>query len=171
MDARSHPAGALPCNRAQLDGDAVRKQVSGGLVGRTCPDEAEIAVAGPHRIDGSRFRRRAGTVHVQLLAVGEPVREAPVLDLHELGTEHVAVEGIRAFPVGHGDHDVIDANLDGYSHSMVAGGFDVTSSTTRFTPGISLTMRPEIVSIRSYGSRAQSAVIASSLVTARITIG
>src|SRR3954447_26698803 len=58
-----------------------------------------------------------------------------------------------------------------YSHSMVAGGFDVTSSTTRFTPGISFTILLEIVSIRSYGRRAQSAVIASSLVTARITIG
>ncbi len=58
-----------------------------------------------------------------------------------------------------------------YSHSIVAGGFDVTSSTTRLTAGISLTIRDEIVSIRSYGSRAQSAVIASSLVTARSTIG
>ena len=59
----------------------------------------------------------------------------------------------------------------GYSHSIVAGGFDVTSSTTRLTPGISLMILAEIVSTRSYGSRAQSAVMASSLVTARITIG
>src|SRR5207237_6524674 len=58
-----------------------------------------------------------------------------------------------------------------YSHSMVAGGFDVTSSTTRFTAGISLMIRDETSSIRSYGSRAQSAVIASSDVTARIAIG
>jgi hypothetical protein len=29
---------------------------------------------------------------------------------------------------------------------MVAGGFDVTSRTTRFTPGISLTIRLEIAS-------------------------
>src|SRR6185312_3529532 len=113
----------------------------------------------------------AGTVDVELPAVCEPVGEPSVLELHELGAEHIAVEGVRAFPVGHRDHDVIDACPEGHSHSMVAGGFDVTSSTTRFTPGISLTIRPEIVSIRSYGSRAQSAVIASSLVTARITIG
>src|SRR5580765_6875322 len=58
-----------------------------------------------------------------------------------------------------------------YSHSIVAGGFDVTSSTTRFTAGISLMIRDETSSIRSYGSRAQSAVIASSDVTARIAIG
>ena len=37
----------------------------------------------------------------------------------------------------------------GYSHSMVPGGFDVTSRTTRFTPLTSLTMRREIVSTRS----------------------
>ena len=59
----------------------------------------------------------------------------------------------------------------GYSHSIVAGGFDVTSSTTRFTAGISFTIRDATSSSRSYGSRAQSAVIASSEVTARITIG
>jgi acylphosphatase len=59
----------------------------------------------------------------------------------------------------------------GYSHSIVAGGFELRSSATRFTPGISLMIRLEIVSRRSYGKRAQSAVIASSDVTARMTIG
>jgi hypothetical protein len=41
------------------------------------------------------------------------------------------------------------AEVTRYSHSIVAGGFDVTSSTTRFTAGISLTIREEIVSISS----------------------
>ena len=36
-----------------------------------------------------------------------------------------------------------------HSHSMVAGGFDVTSSTTRLTAGISFTIRDAITSIRS----------------------
>src|SRR4029079_16980195 len=58
-----------------------------------------------------------------------------------------------------------------YSHSIVAGGFDVTASTTRLTAGISLMIRDETSSIRSYGRRAQSAVIASSDVTARMAIG
>ena len=31
-----------------------------------------------------------------------------------------------------------------YSHSMVPGGFDVTSSTTRLTPSTSLVMRLEM---------------------------
>ena len=54
-----------------------------------------------------------------------------------------------------------------YSHSMVPGGLLVMSSTTRLTSRISLIIREEIRSSRSYGSRAQSAVIASSEVTAR----
>ncbi len=58
-----------------------------------------------------------------------------------------------------------------YSHSIVPGGFDVTSYATRFTPGTSLTIREAMRSRTPYGRRAQSAVIASSLVTARITIG
>ena len=58
-----------------------------------------------------------------------------------------------------------------YSHSMVAGGLLVTSSTTRLTSGTSLVIRVEIRASTSSGSRAQSAVIASSLVTGRSTTG
>ena len=36
------------------------------------------------------------------------------------------------------------AAVAAYSHSMVPGGFDVTSSTTRFTPATSLVIRFEI---------------------------
>jgi hypothetical protein len=36
-----------------------------------------------------------------------------------------------------------------YSHSIVPGGFEVMSYTTRFTPRTSLTMRLEITSNRS----------------------
>ena len=66
---------------------------------------------------------------------------------------------------------MVTRNCTSYSHSIVAGGFDERSSATRLTPGISLMTLLEIVSRRSYGSRAQSAVIASSEVNARITIG
>src|SRR5262249_62257782 len=68
-----------------------------------------------------------------------------------------------------GDHPVAEAE-QAYSHSIVPGGLLVMSSTTRFTSRISLIIREAICSSRSYGSRAQSAVIASSLVTARIAI-
>ena len=59
----------------------------------------------------------------------------------------------------------------GYSHSMVPGGLLVMSSTTRLTSGTSLVIRVEIRASSSPGSRAQSAVMASSLVTGRSTTG
>ena len=58
-----------------------------------------------------------------------------------------------------------------YSHSIVPGGLLVTSSTTRLTSGTSLVIRVEIVASTGSGTRAQSAVIASSLVTGRSTTG
>lgn len=58
-----------------------------------------------------------------------------------------------------------------HSHSMVAGGLLVTSSTTRLMPRHSLVMRVEMVASTSYGTRDQSAVIASSELTGRSTIG
>lgn len=58
--------------------------------------------------------------------------------------------------------------FDGHSHSILAGGLVVTSSTTRFTCGTSLTILAEIVRTTSYGMRAQSAVMKSSVVTARM---
>lgn len=54
-----------------------------------------------------------------------------------------------------------------YSHSMVAGGLEVTSYTTRVMEGTSRVMRAATVSSSSWGSRAQSAVMPSSLVTTR----
>src|SRR5712691_3994174 len=54
-----------------------------------------------------------------------------------------------------------------YSHSMVPGGLLVMSKTTRLTPFTSFTIRLLMRASTSYGTRAQSAVIASSLVTTR----
>jgi DNA-binding NarL/FixJ family response regulator len=58
-----------------------------------------------------------------------------------------------------------------YSHSIVPGGLLVMSSTTRLTSGTSLVIRPEILASTGSGTLAQSAVIASSLVTGRSTTG
>lgn len=65
----------------------------------------------------------------------------------------------------------IERELLRHSHSMVAGGFDVTSSTTRLTSRTSFVMRFEIFASTSYGRRVQSAVIASSDDTGRSTTG
>ena len=59
----------------------------------------------------------------------------------------------------------------GHSHSIVAGGFDVTSSDDA-VDGRDLVHDPRRDELdQVVRSRAQSAVIASSEVTARITIG
>src|SRR6185437_13602721 len=55
-----------------------------------------------------------------------------------------------------------------YSHSIVPGGFDVMSYTTRLTPWTSFTIRFEIVLRTSCGSGTQSAVMPSSECTARM---
>src|SRR5687767_14896760 len=55
-----------------------------------------------------------------------------------------------------------------YSHSIVAGGFELMSYTTRLMPLTSLTMREDIDASRSCGNRAQSAVMPSRLSTARM---
>src|SRR5215211_1430383 len=95
---------------------------------------------------------------VELGVVVERLMELRVLELGEL-VERLLGERLRA------------GIARRYSHSIVAGGFDERSSATRFTPGTSLMIRALIAASRSYGRRAQSAVIASSEVTARITIG
>jgi four helix bundle protein len=62
----------------------------------------------------------------------------------------------------------VNASLgNAYSHSIVAGGFELTSYTTRFTPRTSLMMRLLIPASTSGGNAYQSAVIPSRLVTAR----
>ncbi len=57
-----------------------------------------------------------------------------------------------------------------HSHSIVAGGFELTSYTTRFTPWTSFATRLEIRASASGGNGYQSAVIPSRLVTARSAI-
>ncbi len=58
--------------------------------------------------------------------------------------------------------------LPNYSHSIVAGGLEVISYTTRFTCLTSFTILVEMISRTSHGIRAQSEVIPSMEVTARI---
>src|SRR5882762_11986938 len=60
-----------------------------------------------------------------------------------------------------------DGLSSGYSHSIVAGGLELTSYATRFTPRTSLMMRLEILPRTSCGNGNQSAVMPSRLVTAR----
>ena len=57
-----------------------------------------------------------------------------------------------------------------HSHSIVLGGLELMSYTTRFTPRTSLMIRVEIRPSTSYGMGYQSAVMKSSVCTARTAI-
>src|SRR3954466_15871523 len=74
-----------------------------------------------------------------------------------------------ARPVGsamtHRSHDL---PVLAHSHSMVAGGLELMSYTTRLTPGTSLTIRAEIFPRTSYGSFAPAGGMPSPAVPARI---
>src|SRR5215471_8440807 len=164
----------------------------GAGMGRNDVPEQHLVLyleAREHPVDDRRGRLgRAGAHELALGCEGDPADACAAIPRRladeddsraaapgEVGTEAVTQQRrVRVLVVGMPDLGVgqpLDEIRRRYSHSIVAGGFEVTSSTTRLTPGISFTTRAAIVSTRSYGSRAQSAVIASSLVTARITIG
>ena len=95
--------------------------------------------------------------------------------LGSLNPVHLAHSGCRVSPL---PSELVDggahnrrSGLGAHSHSMVPGGLLVTSSTTRLTSLTSLVIRVEIRASTSYGTRVQSAVIASSEDTGRKTIG
>ena len=97
--------------------------------------------------------------------------DVEVLERHGPQVRHVqATQPVRVHTGTLGDADPIQVGRD-HSHSIVPGGLLVMSYATRFTPGTSRTMRDAIVSSRSGGRRAQSAVMASSDVTARTITG
>jgi hypothetical protein len=109
-----------------------------------------------------RSARHATILYEAADHVRVPIPVGPVED------GNLAEMEIPAFPDKLGG---LQVSRDPHSHSMVPGGLLVMSSATRFTPGTSLMIRLLTRSNRSYGSRAQSAVIASSEVTARMTTG
>src|SRR5712691_11678994 len=67
VDALTRSACTLPLDRPFLDGDALLLQVLRRVRDRAGPDEAEVGVAGPHRVGGARMGRRPSAVDVQLL--------------------------------------------------------------------------------------------------------
>src|SRR5579883_63272 len=106
VDAGAAALGAEALHRAGFDLDAVALQVRDSVGDRTSPLEAEVAVARLHRQPRHLGRLDARPVHVELL-VAEPVREAGG-PRYQLGAEHVAIERIRALPLGDMDDTVIE---------------------------------------------------------------
>ncbi len=123
-----------------------------------------------------RFPRAPRVAHERVAARVHAQRDVAGVDSHQLARGGWSGEqrADQSYECGNSEHETCQRSPDFlacHSHSIVEGGLELMSSATRFTPGISLMIRLEIVSSRSYGRRAQSAVIASSEVTARITIG
>src|SRR2546425_29518 len=94
------------------------------------------------------------------LGPAHDVRDGPLV----VGDEIVAYRG-RRHSCGDktGDEDSLSSR---YSHSIVAGGLELTSYATRLTPRTSLMIRLEIRPSTSGGNGYQSAVMPSRLVTA-----
>ena len=115
----AHPVAGRPVSshRSELDLDAGAVQVRDRVVDRPGPHEAEIAPAWLHRELRDGRGLHAGAVHVELLSP-EAVRPTRP-DRDELGAQHVTVEGVRALPLAHVDHAVVEARL--HPRGMLSG--------------------------------------------------
>ena len=105
--------------------------------GRTARRPAAVGrrlVVGLEVVVGQMGRSRRGVV-------GRDVGGGPSVRRSRRGGRRVVVEREQLV--------VTEALARAHSHSMVPGGFDVTSSATRFTPSTSLMMREAIRSTRS----------------------
>lgn len=143
------------------EGGVQRRRLSITSVGREVREQVEV-VSRPPAGRGDemvglvmRLGQSIGRSLVSLLSLPSAYTRAAAQTNER---RHGSLTGGRA---GRWDH----------SHSIVPGGLLVTSRTTRFTSATSLVMRVEIFASVSYGSRDQSAVMASSEETGRSTIG
>ncbi len=185
---QGHPADQLPdrpgrrlAGPARLRARLAPGPGAAGVARQPAPPGRRADQPGPHPRRGDRRLPGAGPapagagpghdpVHRRLGGAGHPPPDHRGEGLHRLPgaagpgdlTGHPA-RTLRKRSSGSGP--------GGYSHSMVPGGLLVMSSTTRLTSGTSLVIRVEIRASSSPGSRAQSAVMASSLVTGRSTTG
>ena len=142
---------STPMGRQELE-EGASEQMQGMLVDLAPPPHRHRR---GHRVGGRVARRPRGVVRHRLRPPGRRRRDRRHPRLLDRSSAR------RRAPTDPGGH----------SHSIVAGGLLEMSSTTRLTSSTSLVMRVEIRSSTSVGRRAQSAVMASSLVIGRSTIG
>src|SRR5215208_2026218 len=107
-EVHTHPvaASAAAGHGPDLDLDALAGEVSKGALRAALPTKAEVGAAWLDREPGEWLGARAGTVDVQL-DLPEPIGPAPSVQLDQLDTEDVTVEGVRALPVADGDDHVV----------------------------------------------------------------
>src|SRR5919204_2538062 len=99
VDARSLAACTLSSHGAELDVHALSAEVVDRALDRSRPDEAEIASARLHRKPRNRVWLEAGPMDVELL-LAEAVHRDALRIANQLGPEDIAVEAVRARPLG-----------------------------------------------------------------------
>ena len=132
----------MALDRPPLDLDAVLGEVLDRALDRPIPDEAQVGGAGWGLGGGHGLRRRGGTVHVEL-GVRKPVGPAAPGQLDDLRAQHLAVERVRALPVGDGDDDVIEGGAGGPGHAFLR--------TCHWTVAVATVSPSEFVSSTSTG--------------------
>ena len=102
---------AFRVQRPDFDLDPMCRQVSDGVVDRTGPLEAKVTVTRPDCFSRRVRRVRSGAMNAEIL-VAEAVNE-PATPPDDFRADDIPVERVRAFPIGYGDHAVVD---DSSSH-------------------------------------------------------
>src|SRR5262249_4557776 len=117
-DARPLCAEAL--DRTGVDGNAVALEMDDGTRDRPVPLKAKIAVARRDRQPRHLGRMKARTMQVELRGaetIGPALRPA-----NEFSAQYVAIECVRALPVGDMYDAVVEANRQRHRHrSMLIG--------------------------------------------------
>lgn len=109
IHAHALPFHARSNSRTDLDRYALRLKVRNRFLDRPWPLKTQITAASRDRNPCVRIARLSRAMHVQLLVsktIGPPVRKRD-----KLGAKNVAIETIRALPVGDRDDAVIKLRL------------------------------------------------------------
>src|SRR5437763_1296392 len=104
IDDRARAPCAEAPQRPRLDADAAALEVTDGIGNRAVPLEAQIAVARCYRKPRHLGGVKGRSMQVELRGaetIGPALRTS-----NELGAQHIAVERVRALPVGH-MHDAV----------------------------------------------------------------
>src|SRR5262249_14092293 len=108
IDAGAGPLGAEALHRPGLDGNAAALEVNDGVRDRPVPLKANIAVARSYRKPCDLRRRKSRSMQVELR--GAETVGPTLWPLNELGAQHIAVERVRALPIGDMHHAMVEGD-------------------------------------------------------------
>src|SRR5258708_12711 len=112
VDTSPRPFGAETLDRPTMDRHVAVAEMRDGLCDGAFPFKTQVAVAGLDRQPRHLGGCEAWAMQVEL-SIAEPVAPSR-RPSHQLGSQHVAIEGVRALPVGHVDDAMVE--LDWQCH-------------------------------------------------------